>query len=903
MSALIHNPDQFISLPFRRCEKNVPDWELCAKYIAANYPSNNNTHIRNAIKTMIDSHNIIAKVFSSETKSSLTGGFIDQILKPYCKLIVMAQAHLPLHSGKVSKNLKFFWRDSFNEGLKYESLNANVELVSCIYNLAASYAYVAAQQAQHGTIESIKEAFKNYQNAAGYYTMVKDLLFRVPPEHRNKGDFREESIELMIKVCLSEAHHCGYLKAEEAMKDNQEMLARIAKEGAKMFAEIHALMANSIWCQEKTCFAKKMLVLMSVDACLFEVRACLHLAVKNEEDTKMGTAIGYYNKALQVLDKLPKMSSNGMAAWAGSVAKNAKTAYRKALDMNSSVYYERVPKEVPDVDGLTRSLGRVIENTSFISGAFVREDDPFFGIVPVHVSNLAMKWREKERSRVKSCNDTATEFCESAQNKMEQLGVMSIIQTFSCDTQGHRRIPEPLCTKILNLRTGSEGQVVSVTQNILDSVKINKELQTILTEKLHEIFEMFNEEKMKDDKLSDLYGEKIWRAVYPELKQTPEYNSIMAAYDMHKQNLEKYISDQLNTNMQTLDQNLRNIARLDWKMDDLHFLIPFAETKEVHEQSTKVKKWIDELKQVMSDFEVTVSEQKAAQNSLWDLLESDAIVFGLSAVEGTQQDTIFENESRSISDGIAKVTSITQKQSELVARAEKIIEEVSKLQSIDPLTQEMQKVTNGLENAYNVYRELLENFKNIAQYTSRIITEVEDTLSTAKSFIRTRQAAAQELQIQLDAQIQAKMDELKNIENELSHSRKRQEEIRAQMEQLQGSPPLSKQQHVSAPSMLFNPYGYPVTSNALPQQPPHALAFSSSMGGQGAHESPPPDYNFLTSNPPPPLSSMYEPPPSMCIFPSPPNMTMGAYAPNLGNNSVANNPQDAQAYPHDRPYS
>ncbi|CCW71036.1 unnamed protein product [Phytomonas sp. Hart1] len=903
MSALIHSPDRFIELPFRRCEKNIPEWELCAKYIATNHSSNNTTTIKNAIKTMTDSHNLIAKVCLPETKSPPTEGFIHNTLKPYCNLIVMAQAHLPLHSAKVSKNLKFLWRDSFKEGLKYESLNANVELVSCIYNLAASYTYVAAHQVQKGTIENIKEAFKNYQNAAGYYTMVKDLLFRVPPEFRNKGDIKQESLELLIKICLAEAHHCGYLKAEEAMKDNQEMLARIAREGAKMFSEVHALMVYSIWYQEKNHLAKKMEVLMSVDTCIFEVRACLHLAVKYEEDSKMGAAIGYYNKALRFLDKLPKISSDSMAMWVDSVTKNVKTAYKKAQDMNASVYYEKVPKEVPDVDGLPRPLGSVIEHTSFINSAFIREGDPFFGIVPFHVSSLAIKWRENERRRVKTYEDAAIESCESVRTKMQQLNVISIIQTLSGDSQDYQHIPEPLRSKILNLRIGPEGQVVSVAQNILDLVNVGKQLQTALNRKLQEILEVFDEEKAKDERLSNSYGEKMWRAVCPALVQTLEYNSIMAAYNMHKQNFDKYVSDQLNRGMQTLDQNLRDIARLDWKISDLDSLMPFVAANKVHEWSTKVKKYVDKLKQVMSDVEATERDQKAAQNALRDLLDSDAVVVGLSAVEPAEQNTVLENESRSISDGISKIMDTTHTQPELVIQAENIIVELSTLQSIDPLAQEIQKVTNDLENACNIYKELFNDFKNIAQYASRIMNEVEDTLLTLKSFIKKRHVQAQEFQEQLDAQIQAKMKELKNIESELSCSRKRQEEICAQMEQLQRSPLSSQQQHesmTSMPPLPFNPYGYPITNNGLPSQQIHAMYFPPPpSGGQSVYENPPPDYNSLSSNPIPSESSMYEPPPSLYTFPSLADIPISTYTPNIVTNAGTNNTRSAQAFPHD----
>lgn len=77
-------------------------------------------------------------------------------------------------------------------------------------------------------MEGVKSAFTNFQNAAGYYAMTQQLSSRLPADYTQHGDLRHDSLSMLTQLCAAQAHHCGYLKAEDAVKGNPQLLSKIA---------------------------------------------------------------------------------------------------------------------------------------------------------------------------------------------------------------------------------------------------------------------------------------------------------------------------------------------------------------------------------------------------------------------------------------------------------------------------------------------------------------------------------------------------------------------------------------------------------------------------------------------------------------------------------------------------
>ncbi|KAG5475658.1 hypothetical protein LSCM4_04240 [Leishmania orientalis] len=810
--ALSHIPDRFIFLPFRQGEKDIPDWSLCSRYIATNHSSNNTTTVDDAIKSMAAYHNTIVKTCTlNDSKRTPNESFIQHTLLRYCRLVGQAQAHLPLHSGHVSKNLKFVWCDSFDESAKYEGTNSNSELVSCVYNLAASYVYVAATQAHTGSMDEVKDAFKNFQNAAGYYEMVTSMLDRMPSDQLTKGDMKRDSLAMLTRMCLAQAHHCGYLKAEGTMRGKQDMLSKIAVEAAKQYEDVLSSFKTSVWLAKRAANAKEVEAHLGASVCIFKARAHLHLGVKNEEDGDIGAAIAHYRKAKEHLVKLPRMTTQPLTLWVNSIVTSANMAEDKAEKANTSVYFARIPKEVPEPEGLPRSLGTATEHPSFVRFVSTRGDDPFFGIIPAHIAKTVSAWREKQRTLVSACTSAASHTRKSTQMKFQTLGVVAAIQAMSGEVEGRGRVPEPLRSNILKLREENKspsGATFSVTDTLMNYVNTCSEMYQAADNKLKEVSEELEKDKKTDERYKEAYGEKMWRAVHPAFDQTPDYRTISAAISEHENGLQRWLVAPFNEAKRTMEENMRNIARLDWPIADLDALMPFVGTKEARQQSGKLMELVEKLKELVETRVRIENEQTAGEKALQGMLESDDVVFSISSVESTQRDAILANESKEISDVIEKVNEKVRQERALVSTAEGLMEQMGTLQSTDPIAAEIQNVSNGLEKACSIYQELKKDFASILQYGTKALDGIEATLRNAKSYTTSRELEAQEVQSRLDAQIAAKMSEMHEAESQIAESRRRQEILQQQIASLQ-------EQALQQPARLYQP----PPPHPQPQQP------------------------------------------------------------------------------------
>ncbi|KAF8298416.1 putative BRO1-like domain/ALIX V-shaped domain binding to HIV [Trypanosoma cruzi] len=857
MAALVHLPDQFVTLPFRRGKDEVPDWELCLKFISVNHSSNNTSAVEATLKRMNTLHKTIVQTFRTDTKAPPTETFIEHTLKPYCQLVAMAQAHLPLHGAQVHKNMTFVWRDSFDDNQKNESMNGNLELISCIYNLAASWAYVGAHQAQTGTVGDVKSAFKSFQNAAGYYEMVENLLKRLPPEHI-KGDLTSEALNLLRRMCLVMAHHSAYLKAENDMKGNHSMLAKIAREGGRQYEEVASSIKSSAWYTGSKRNSSVVLIeqLFSTMGTVFYARSHLHLATSMADTECIGTAIAHFEKAKSYLTDIPKLSTNELRNWINGIIANVNKEHEKAIAANESVYFMRVPKEVEAPSGLPRPLGKATEHPGFTTFQSKRGEDPFFGIVPAHIASIASKWREKERNLVSVCYKS----CVSTRNKLNErwqaLGVTAIIEILSGESKSRGQVPRQLREKIQSLHKSDEGMTVSLVESLVSSVKTCEELWVAARGKLEQVNSELEAERKEDEAYVTAYGERMWRSVRRPSNEVAEYISIRAALQEHEKGIQQWFVDPFTKAKTLLEGNLRNLARLDWPMADLDALMPFVETKEARKQSERVLEQLEVLKNLTQRKRTTEETQDLRLRELNELIESDDVTFGLSAVEASQRSAVLDGAAQKISDAIERANETMREEEQIMAEVEQVVNSIGVLQSSDPMVAEVQKVCNGLENACSVYTDLRQEFRDIMRYASSMLDGLESTLSSARSLTVCRKLEAENLRATLDAQIAQKISEMqqsKESMDAINESRRRQDELRGQIALLEQQQQQSEPQRAERMAeILRRQREMAAAFDAPPSAPPSDSAgvdappsYDSVMGGPRYSPPPPPYYNPL----------------------------------------------------------
>nr|CCC94816.1 conserved hypothetical protein [Trypanosoma congolense IL3000] len=789
MTLFEHLPDPFLLLPFRRGGSASVDWTVCKTYIANNYSSSYTSSLESALQQMNLLRSAIVQVCVADGEVSPTESFIDGKLIPYCKLVAKAQAHIPLFGGYVDDHLKFFWHDSFDDSEKYESENANLELLSCVYNLAVSWSHVAVTLASDGITEKIKEAFRAFQNAAGYFDMTEKLLCRLPPELA-KSDLTTESLGMLRQICLTMAHHCAYLKAEVDMKDNHAMLSKIAREGGKMYESSCAALKENVWYigSGRGGLAKLFEQVFRTLSCVFNARAHLHTAALHENTGEQGVVLAHFDQALRYLGQVETLQTTELRSWISSIISNVNKASDRAVSVNNSVYFCRVPAEVETPGGLPRPLGKPTACEDFTVFESTRESDPFFGVVPAHIVAIAAEWRTQQRSLVAACSSSSKSCRKKAAELLSQLNVNDIINVVTGETQTRGRVPTTLRNRIQSVKKGADGQELKVMDTLVRMVKRCNNVYVALQETIQEVNNELERESQHYLEGVKTYGEKLWRDAVHPAHETQSCYSIQAALDRHQRDLERLFTQPFTHAKSKLDSNLQYLGRLDWPMEELDALMPFTKEADAHEHNEKILESVELLKKLLSRKQATEDGQNALLQKLEVLLESDSITHNLSAVEEAHYIVIKGRESQKIGDVIAQVNSAVREEEELLRELEELVSRLAILRSSDPIFEDMQKVCNKLEGACTTYTELYKELSTIAAEGATILELFRKLLEGTKSFVMQRKLEVENAKQMLDRQItfkMAEMEERKQNMKALEDSKRRQEELQKQMELLE----------------------------------------------------------------------------------------------------------------------
>ena len=782
--SLPHAPDAFCFFPFRE-GKSDPDWSTLLKFIKTSFPSNYNSAVQAACDRLVSSKKVIAESFSNKLEHVPNEGFIDQTLKPYIQLVAMAQAHLPLQGGAV-KNLQFTWKDSL-EDTKHVSANANLEIFSCVYNMAASYAYLASVDAQSGTVDGVKEAFKQYQGAAGIYQhLASTVIKRLPPQNLS-GDATVESLELLTKMCLAQAHHCSYLKAEIEMRGKHAMLSKLAEEGGKQYDNVAAVLRNAPL-KEKLPYVSAMEMYCQVASAVMHARAQLHLAVERAAASEMGEAIARYNLAWESLTRSPsKVSPDSLKAWMVSVRNFTQDGKSKAISENETIYFLRIPKEVPMIEGIGRGMGKATPCSSFTSFKSTRETDPFFGIVPAHIVHIVGTWRTSMQQQASNLSKAVTARRERTRAQLSALGVVGAIAAITGEGKTRGRLPDALRAKITALRTDPDGKVFCLMEQLTSMVEHCRELRTSSHSRIADIAAELDREAQDDDANRAQFGE-IWLKFRRPSREAPDSLACRRMIIDHTSSVEERIHRPIENAVAAINQNLRELSRLDWPLDELDALKPYALGKAAKEKTAVELDAAEKLSSILRSLDQVEEQESARLKELNALLDSDDVVQELSGVEADKFEPILDAASNQIKDKMQSVQDEMNRADGYLSTAETIMTAVASMRSEDPIAIEIEKIANSLEAATNIYRSVVQDLSEVSTVALSLAELIEASVGVAKSFCLGRTLEAADLSSTIQREIASKMVEIekKKVDDQsIQESQRRQQELARQIEEME----------------------------------------------------------------------------------------------------------------------
>lgn len=770
--------------------------------------------VTEAFANMTVNRRLIASVCNEDTAPTdnrLTEGFIQGPIRDYIQVLHYAQSHMNLAAGCNIKNLNFSWKavNYQRKVAKVSAAAAAFEYASMLSVAANCYMRIAQREITLNGVEGAKAAFKYFQNAAGLYAHIGTPRFLKgfphDPKAQHNGELTEAGNSQMARLALAYAHHAALIKAEQEMPTKYTILSKLAMEGSNAYNSLaQAAKAGSA---DGSCYLRDM-PLDIEDACalaasILKGKANFYLATEHVEKQAFGAGIGRCNKALDALNLAEQLASSSPAV--SDAQRTALAAFKqrvntyadKAVHENSTLYFDRVQQGLSDPEASGRPFGKATPFEQVFplaaSTSAAKANDPFFGIIPVHVLGTVTKWRNTLRETTGRLAESVAAHRQRTAAKLQECGITAAIQVASAEQGVRGRLPKELRDRILAARgitdpaaaaSYSDAEGGAAIEGLVGSIDHINNVLVVCVEAIAAVEAKFDAEAHEDAVRREAYGEKVWGAIRKPLRETPDGKAIIDSLSDYKAAIQKEAEEPLDRAKRLLQANLREALIIDWPLADLHKLMPLTDTAVAKEVSEQAKAAVEAMQQIVNEIAENEKNANDRVGELKALAESDEMAHLLSSVPFEQHQAILDEGRSGFNDRLALVSSLMNATDRLVVSAHEAMERYATVQSGDAVTTETQEVCNKINNALNIFEASRSDVAAIGLFVNNVSNQIENTGHAADSLVLVRAAEAEELSGSLDQQVAERVAELERqtaAKKEAEDSRIRQEQLKAEL--------------------------------------------------------------------------------------------------------------------------
>ncbi|CUG91929.1 Hypothetical protein, putative [Bodo saltans] len=530
---------------------------------------------------------------------------------------------------------------------------------------------------------------------------------------------------------------------------------------------------------------------------VFNTRGHLHIAQERMEAGEVGDAIARYNHANQQIVRAGKFTNSNMNVWLQSIKNTVTDLHQKAVNANETVYFLRIPKELPPLEGLGKGLGRPTSVAGLTKVISNRDADPFFGIVPQHVAEIASKHFHSMQELVGSASKSVTSYRGRTHTALNALGVSGVIESLSSESKDQGRIPEHLRAKILAMRSNGKSDLA---EKLVSRTTQADEILEACGRRVEEVQAIMVKESQVDEAYANQYGATLWRGYRPQSMLAPHAQEIHKLLHQQEEQIAKAVRQPIDHTKVTLSSSLKDLSRLDWPLDDLDALMPYTKTKAVKEQTMAVMENVEKLKKFIARFDQVDEQNSTKLKELNALMQNDSVVHTLSAVDVDQHEAILDAASNDIKDIVSCIQANISSGDALLEGVEDIMNTLAVTRSEDPTTVEIQQVCTMIETAIDLHHRLEQDLSEIDASATQVLENLDGLVSSAQSFALSRQLEADDIKANIEYQIAAKLKEMdakKSSETAVLESKKRQDELRAQLDALENQRNSSQQERMT----------------------------------------------------------------------------------------------------------
>eukprot|EP01117_Protostelium_nocturnum_P017320 TRINITY_DN7038_c0_g1_i1.p1 TRINITY_DN7038_c0_g1~~TRINITY_DN7038_c0_g1_i1.p1 ORF type:complete len:805 (+),score=310.62 TRINITY_DN7038_c0_g1_i1:178-2592(+) len=639
-----------------------------------------------------------------------------EILFRYYAVLTSVESRFPIHENNI--RMSFVWYDAFR-GKKTTSFSIYFEKVNVLFNIGAILSQLGSMQ-NRTSVEGLKVACQNFQQAAGAFQVLKDEIEKHPQP--GSVDLSLDSISMFIQLMLAQAQECFY---DKAVKDNMSpsIVSKLAIQTADFYdAAFQLLSTPAITSIAPKSYSSH----IQSKSLLFKSNANYQLSLVLGKEDKYGEQIARLKIAMESLEEIKKKYLRYLPNDLQTEINSTSTVALKTLEScekdNDTIYNDPIPHEskLPSIERKTIVKALPLPESCNLSA----DKDPFGKLIPFAITEKLSTYQARKDGLIRNELQVLDEQNQLAIGSLASMNLPGAIQAL--ESSG---IPSSLREKMESVRR--EGGAGWISEQIDTLNKTADEDVRILEGAL----QILNQEERDDSAMRNQYGSR-W-------SRTPSHTltaNLMQEANKYRGNMDHARkSDALLTKQFKDHQHW--ITQLGATQDQLERILPSSGSSSQNLNSGTVTS----LKQALAALDKIISSERPnIRSQLQNLSMSDDISKKLLSQSNISDEELFQIELTKYEPLKGKIQATCNDQEQLLERISSLNSEFVASKSLGGAAAQRGQTLQQLDTAWKVLNELKSNLGEGIQFYLNFQEILIQFSQKCKDFVFAREAEKQD---------------------------------------------------------------------------------------------------------------------------------------------------------------
>jgi hypothetical protein len=541
------------------------------------------------------------------------------------------------------------------------------------------------------------------------------------------------------------------------------------------------------------------------------------------------------------------------AVWAAADVAVIEQLLTRAVGLNETVYFARVPAEIERPAALDRLLGKpvaLVPDWTKVHAATAAAGH-FAGIVGPEVAPVLRAFRDRMTEEFTKLSTSVQARRAQAHQRLEAVGAAGLV-TSTGSAAEPPQVPEPLRTEITRAQTDAKAHgAASITARVEGGIRAAAGTVAALEPHCAETERLLAAEAARDEALCEELGSKLWRAAVPTAASLPDVAQFRRELERLRQAAVATVSQPLGQLVAQMTEESVALLRLDRPVAELDRLLPLPAhvggdtTSGLGQQQAALRA---RLTRLLSELDTVEEAERQFLRQVPTQIASPLFAAELcAAADLEERERLTTAKEIAFIDSFSAVSDFAKTRDEIVGSVQSIATELTASQKTDPALAETRDIVNSLERALRLVKAVGLRLQELSVLASRLLEDANLLRQQAASFAKAREIEAAQHKAAIEAQIQSQLKALKARRQLEDLDRQEAELLRQQQQQQQyGGAAVPPQTGAGFDFLRAQPS---TQQPQLQQQQQQAPQYGGSYGGPAV---PPPSaggFDFLRTQP------------------------------------------------------